>query len=74
MFYLYRGLNSVNLLCFIFLLPSVCKQQVVNGLQELGSSFHKQTIRENSMDIQEDKAKSSAKLCRPFSNAVTQES
>ena len=39
---------------FHFLLPSVCKQPVVNGLQELGRSFHKQKIGENGMEIQED--------------------
>ena len=47
---LYRGLNWVDL----FWLPSVCKQQVVNGWQELGRSFHKQKIGENGMAIQED--------------------
>ena len=45
-----RGLNSVDL----FWLPSVCKQPVVNGWQELGRSFHKQKIGENGMAIQED--------------------
>ena len=41
---------------FQFLLPYVCKQPVpvVNGLQELGRSFHKQKIGENGMEIQED--------------------
>ena len=38
---------------FHFLLPSVCKQPVVNGLQELDRSFHKQKIGENGMEIQE---------------------
>ena len=45
-----RGLNSVDL----FWLPSVCKQPVVNGWQELSRSFHKQKIGENGMAIQED--------------------
>ena len=48
-FNLYRGLNSAYL--FYFLLPSVCKQLVVNGLQELDRSFHKQKIGENGMEI-----------------------
>ena len=39
---------------FHFLLPSVCKQQVLNGLQELGCSFHKQKVGENGLEIQED--------------------
>ena len=51
-FNLYRGLNSVDLFVS-FLLPSVCKQPVVNGLQELDRSFHKQKIGENDMEIQE---------------------
>ena len=54
-FNLYRGLNSVDHFCFIFFLPSVCKQPVVNGLQELGRSFHKQKIGEDGMEIQEDR-------------------
>ena len=45
-----RGLNSVDL----FLLPSVCKQPMVNGWQELGRLFHKQKIGENGMAIKED--------------------
>ena len=49
-FNLYCGLNSVDR----FLLPSVCKQPVVNGWQELGHLFHKQKIRENGMAIQGD--------------------
>ena len=52
-FNLYRGLNSVDPL-FHFLLPSVCKQPVVNSRQELGHSFRKQKIGENGMEIQED--------------------
>ena len=52
-FNLYRCLNSVDLFVS-FLLPSVCKQPVVNGLQELGRSFHKQKIGENGMENQED--------------------
>ena len=38
----------------LFWLPSVCKQPAVNGLQELGCSFHKWKIGENGMAIQED--------------------
>ena len=50
-FNLYHGLNSVDL----FTLPSVCKQPLVNGWQELGCLLHKQTeIEENDMAIQED--------------------
>ena len=49
-FNVYRGLNLVDLLT----LPSVCKQKVVNGCQELGRSLHKRKIGENGMAIQED--------------------
>ena len=53
-FNLYRVLNSVGPF-FHFLLPSVCKQKVVNDWQELEGSFHKQKIGENGMEIQEDR-------------------
>ena len=53
-FNLYLGLNSIDLFLFHFLLPSVCKQPVVNGLQELGRSFYKQKIGENGTEIQDD--------------------
>ena len=53
-FDLYRGLNFVDRFSFIFSLLSVCKQLVVNGLQELDRSFHMQKIGENGMEIQED--------------------
>ena len=53
-FDLYRGLNSVYIFGFTFLLPSVCKQLVVNGLQELDHSFNKQKIGENGMEVQDD--------------------
>ena len=36
-----------------FWLPSVCKQPVVNGCQELDRSFHKQKIGETGVAIQE---------------------
>ena len=52
-FNLYRGLNSVGPFLFHFLLPSVCKQPVVNDWQKLEGSFPKQKIGENGMEIQE---------------------
>ena len=49
-FNLYHGLNLVDR----FLLPSVCKQPVVNSWQELCCSFQDQKIGENGMASQED--------------------
>ena len=46
-FNLYHGPNSADLLTP----PSVCKQPVVNGWQELSRSLHKRKIGENGMAI-----------------------